>query len=189
MVGTSWEEMQHHLLGPARRHRLATKAAASVEDRLLVQRDPVAREAAAYYRLRNRGPKDQRALNAHTPTLLRQRQTGATFFLRAKIQLLLLGECTAAEISDRLAIALPVVQMVEDLRFDLRGMRNGTDWILAKVILPTADQGHDDLAAQMRVAYFGGRRAAALALIEAKEGGFARCASRAVVLLVATAAC
>ena len=74
------------------------------------------------------------------------------------IQLLLLADCNLKEIAELLNIDAATIRMAEELYFDVRPMLGSSHWIVVMVIRREADSGGDDLAAEMRLAYFGGRQ-------------------------------
>ncbi|HEX3655952.1 MAG TPA: hypothetical protein VHV55_09105 [Pirellulales bacterium] len=166
--GKAWFEMQHTLRGPAWRYQLATEFANGQGRQACAVSDAAIREAVTFFELWRLGPQGQRRAERRYPHIGGAEELWANSTLRARVQLMLLADCEPSEIAGRLGIPPAVVQAVADLHFDVRGMLQATDWILTSVLLPEGDRGRDDLAAEMRLAYYGGRHAA-LALIDAKS--------------------
>jgi len=157
--------MERGRRGPAWRQQ---SALADVRDRQHQESlDAPTRRAADFFRMRSRGPHGQLRAERTYADIAGAEAVWADPFLRGPLQLLLLGDCSPAEIVDRLSLDPAVLQAIEDLYFDVRPMLKSGAWIVTKVIMLEADRGHDDLAAQMRLAFYGGPYAA-MALIDSK---------------------
>jgi hypothetical protein len=154
-------------LGPDWRRQ--TAIAASTEcNRGRAAPDEITRRAADYFRLRAQSDEGATRAAQRYPDFAAAEATWANVTLREHLQILVLGDCPAAEIAERLGLEESGVLLAEGLHFDVRPALDATVWI-AHLIWVEADRGRDSLAAEMRMAYFGGA-CAARALLDAKTG-------------------
>jgi hypothetical protein len=79
---------------------------------------------------------------------------------REAAMILVLGRISAAEMSDRLAIPRPAIELWEALNFDLRDLLHAMAWVLAHVIRPEQKAGRTELAARLKLALMAGPEAA-----------------------------
>lgn len=155
----TWCRMRHNALGADWRWRSASAFVASGKARMPVEFDAATRQAAEYLRGKAQGERKLPSLAAAEAFWSHPEQ-------RASAQILILGNLPPAEICDVLQMEQSGLEVLETLFFDVRPMLTATHWIVTRVIFAEADAGRDDVAARLRVAYFGGRYAA-LALVNA----------------------
>jgi hypothetical protein len=73
-----------------------------------------------------------------------------------QLRILVIANCERDEIAARLQIDEQVVATIEGLFFDVRWALGGSDWIVCHVIIPEMRAGAFDLAAKLKLAFFGG---------------------------------
>jgi hypothetical protein len=154
-------------LGPDWRRQTAI-AASTERNRGRAAPDEITRRAADYFRLRAQSDEGATRAAQRYPDFAAAEATWANVTLREHLQILVLGDCPAPEIAERLGLEASVVLLVEALRFDVRPALDAMIWI-AHLISVEADRGRDGFAADLRVAFFGGLHAAR-ALLDAKTG-------------------
>jgi hypothetical protein len=163
------ERMERHFRGPDWRRQLAIAAAGQGGRRRVNSLDEATRRAAKFYALSDRGPAGTAEAARHYPEIAAAHAAWNTPALRDHLQLMLLGNLEPAEIAERLELSLPIVQTIEDLLFDVRSVLKSPTWVLFHAIRPEADKGHNDHAARMRAALYGGAHMAR-ALLDASDG-------------------
>jgi len=158
--------MEHRVGGPAYRWKLAQQRADSQRRSWAQHLDEPTQQAAAYLRMvdqvgRERANREYPTVAAAC-TLFQNDQPFQTF------QFCLLGNLPRAEIAIRLDVEQEVIEISEDLFFDIRGVRHETSWMSCHVFIPEVKAGDIDLVAKMRLAYHGGP-VMARALLDADE--------------------
>lgn len=162
-------EMEHCLRGADWRRQMAVEAAQTNSLHASRKLDAVAACAAKYLRLRRRGDSGVQQATARFPEIEAAEALRDQPRVWKQLKLLVLADCTATEIAQRLQLDCRAVVAAEMLYFDVRPMLESPDWICCHVIAAETDRGDHDLAARMRIAYFAGRHAA-IALLDAEEG-------------------
>ena len=158
--------MERFFRGPAWRYQIA-ESARTRGNRPQQWLDDVTRRAADFVHLQARHGLE-RATQRYSDIAAAERLWD-NVTLREHLQILVLGDCPASEIAERLGLDEKAVLAFESLHFDVRGGLKEPVWIVHHVISAEADRGNDGLAAHLRVAYFGGA-CAARALLDAATG-------------------
>lgn len=73
-----------------------------------------------------------------------------------QLRILAIANCPREEIAARLQIDEPIVAIIEQLFFDVRWVLDASDWIVCRAIIPEIRAGAFDLAAKLKLAFFGG---------------------------------
>lgn len=162
-----WRRMKRLELGPAWRWRSARSYVDSGQVRMSVEFDVATRNAGDFLRRKSHSEADSVKADKKYPLLAAAEAAWRRPDLRAPIQMLVLAGLAASEICECLKLEAEVLEVIESLHFDVRPLLSSPQWIVAHVIVPEAEAGRDDLAARLRVAYFGGP-SAAKTLVEAK---------------------
>lgn len=154
---SSWLEMHHSLKGPSFRWRLADKfRTLSRSSELWTWLDKPTRQAIKCLReMRSHEQGSGRAIEQFpvvTAAFELQRSEKALETLKLSI----LGNLPKDEISERMNIDQEVMETAELLFFDIRGKREATSWMTCHVFMPAVKGGDMDLAAKMKLAFFGG---------------------------------
>jgi hypothetical protein len=150
--------MEHRGAGPAFRWRLAQRYACLPRHGWPRFLDEPTGQAAAYLRLCDQADQEQARRQypsvAAASALFDDAQGFRVFRLSH------LGALSPMEIAARLGVKVETVAMIEDLFFDIRGMRGATSWLGWHVFLPEVKAGDSDLASQLQRAFSGGCLAA-----------------------------
>jgi len=162
-----WRRMRHTELGADWRWRSAIDFVASGKARMPVEFDAATREAGDFLRRKSQGEQHAADARRKYPFIAMAEAAWSQSELRAALQTLVLGNVPPADICTLLQLEQSVLEVIENLHFDVRPLLTATQWIVTRVISSEADAGRDDVAARLRMAYFGGPYAAK-ALIEAK---------------------
>ena len=96
---------------------------------------------------------------------------------REAAMIMVMGDIAAEEMSDRLAIPRPTIELWEALNFDVRDLRRAVAWIAVEVIRPEQKAGRTQLAARLKLALMAGPEAAR-ALVSSGESGLVEEADR-----------
>ena len=118
--------------------------------------DAPTRAAADFSRLKSMGESGRIRAHQKYPEIALAEAVWGQPELRSAIQSLVIANVPAAEVCEKLNLQSSVLQVIEDLYFDVRPMLSAPSWIVSKVIAVEADAGRDDVAAQLRMAYFCG---------------------------------
>ena len=176
--------MERWFRGADWRYQAAVAAARSGRNLRSGGLDELTRRAADFFRLRAQSYQGFELAAINHPDIAAAEKVWANPTVSEHMQLLVLGNCPVGEIAERLDLVESVVALVEDLYFDVRPALEQPIWI-SGVIAEIADRGHDDLAARMRMCYFGGSDAAR-ALLNARTGlpvtAVARLAAASILL-------
>lgn len=151
-----WRQMRRTMHGVDWRNQLAAEQAQSDRVRMPPELDAATRDAADYVRLKARDERGPIKASQKYPEIALAEAAWGQPALRSAIQSLLIANVPAAELCEKLNLQPSVLQVIEDLYFDVRPMLSAPSWIVSKVIGAEADAGRDDVAAQLRVAYFSG---------------------------------
>lgn len=160
-------QMRRTMYGVAWRHQLAVGRAQQDRVRMPAEFDAATRAAADFSRLSAQGESGRAKAHQKYPEIALAEAAWGQPALRSAIQSLVIANVPAAEVCEQLNLQSPVLQAIEDLYFDVRPMLSATSWVVANVIAAEADAGRDDVAAQLRFAFFCGPYVAK-ALIEAR---------------------
>jgi hypothetical protein len=142
--------------GPAWRSQLAEQLAASKESVGTTRHDTLTQDTVAYLRRRRSGPDGQRRADEQYPNLAAAYGLWGNDAVADRLRILVLANCSQKEIADRLQIDIGIVLVLEGLFFDIRSGLDSTDWIICRVIIPEMKSEAWDVAAKLRLAYFGG---------------------------------
>lgn len=162
-----YERMMRMTGGPAWRCSSALDHVAQGAARIPATFDSATRRAADYFRQQSRGKAGAAQASKKHPDLKLAEDAWNQAELRAAVQKLVLADVPSSEVCELMQLKPAVLTWIESLWFDVRPALDATQWIVAKVIKMEADAGRDDVAAEMRVAYFYGPLAAK-ALINSK---------------------
>jgi hypothetical protein len=162
----TWRQLKRTEFGAAWRKQLVMRFVAGGSPRPPVEFDALMRQAVKYFRRVARGASA--AAERNDPDLAAAEVLWGQTELRCAVQSLVLANVDAAEICGLLQLESSVLQILEALYWDVRPMLAAEHWIVARVITPEGDAGRDDVAARLRVAYFGGPYAAK-SLLEARQ--------------------
>jgi hypothetical protein len=122
----------------------------------------------AFLRLHRGGPQDRaRALQEHAH-LAAALELTEEIAIANRLKVLVLADCTPAQICKRLSMDAQVLDAWEKIFFDVRSVRTAMDWIVSKVIKPVEEQGDASLVVKLKLACIGGPLAA-LAALEAES--------------------
>ena len=155
-MDTGWEfmrRMRRVELGANWRKHLAEDYAARDKVRMPGEFDAATRQAAEFYRLQSQGEPGQAAAGKKYPDIATAVAAWRQPELRVAVQILVLANVPAAEICELLQVQEAILQVIENLYFDVRPMLTAAPWIVSKVINHEADAGRDDVAARLRAAY------------------------------------
>ncbi len=155
-----YERMMRMSLGPDWRRRSALEHVAQGGGRIPAAVDATTRRAVDYFRLLSRDEAAAGRAPEKYPDLHSAHAAWNHPELRAAVQKLVLADVPASEICELTQLQPAVLAWVESLWFDVRPVLSATHWIVAMVIKAEADAGRDDVAAEMRLAYFYGPHAA-----------------------------
>lgn len=146
--------------GPGWRWKLAQTLVGNNSRWLRRLADQRVLEAQKYLRQREEGPVEaEKAAKKY-------RHLAAADLLNQNLEtcdilkILVLGNCPATEIAERLQVDVEVVNAWEELHFDIRSARTAVDWVHLWVILPECQCGNGRLAAKMKLAFAAGPVAA-----------------------------
>jgi hypothetical protein len=120
--------------------------------------DPALRECCAY--LEQAARHGVAAARAKFPLVAQAEDLEHDPARREAAMILVLGGITADEMSDRLAIPRPAIELWESLNFDLRDLLQAMAWMWAHVIRPEQKAGRTQLAARLKLALMAGPEAA-----------------------------
>lgn len=84
--------------------------------------------------------------------------------VRETASILVVGGVDAQEIADMCAVSSDVIQVWEELYFDVRSLRDCPGWIRGKVIRPLEESGESVLAGRLKAALGGGPHVAKLVI-------------------------
>ncbi|MAF66325.1 MAG: hypothetical protein CMJ84_11800 [Planctomycetes bacterium] len=161
--------MEHSFKGPGFRWQLADKhRTLSQKDKFWTWLDKPTQQAIKYLREMRR--------ESHGPDRAKDRFTVVTAAIELlqnekaleSLKLAILGDLPRVEISERTNIDQAVLETTELLFFDIRGKREATSWMTCHVFMPAMKGGDMDLAAKMKIAFFGGP-VMARAMLDARD--------------------
>jgi hypothetical protein len=159
---------ERNFLGPNWRTKLAIELATSGRRARPGQQDHLVGRAAEYHRLRGAADRRLEAFEAKSCSIAEAEAAWNDPAIRGDLQLLVLANCDQDEIATRLGLRIEVVQMIEDLRFDVRPMLDSVFWIVSMVIGRAGDDRDPGFVSRMKLSYFGGRHAVR-AILDANE--------------------
>jgi len=93
------------------------------------------------------------------------------------LQILALGGCGQADMAAQLGLDEATVVAAERLFFDVRPALAARGWVACAVIRPEEKAGRTDLAARLRMAYFGGPLVTHLIVVPRNRGFCVRIAA------------
>jgi hypothetical protein len=142
--------------GPAWRSQRAEQLASSRESARATRYDALTQDAVAYLRRRRSGPDGQYRAVEQYPSLAAAYNVWGDEATAESLRLMVLARCSQQEIAERLQLDVETVSAVEGLFFDIRWALDAANWIICHVIIPEMKSEAWDVAAKMRLAYFGG---------------------------------
>ncbi|MCA9114032.1 MAG: hypothetical protein KDA79_03035 [Planctomycetaceae bacterium] len=142
--------------GPAWRWERASSTAGASLRGLAVGRDEQLRSAHASLGLCRRGADGRREASRRYPAVAAAEALETDNALRERLMILVLGDCSPAEIAERLRIEEHIIGVWESLFFDVRDAREATGWVFSHVIHPEQSRGNGSLAARLKMAFAGG---------------------------------
>ena len=146
-----WRQMRRTMHGVDWRNQLAAERIECDRVRMPPTFDAPTRAAADFSRLKSMGESGRIRAHQKYPEIALAEAVWGQPELRSAIQSLVIANVPAAEVCEKLNLQSSVLQVIEDLYFDVRPMLSAPSWIVSKVIAVEADAGRDDVAAQLRV--------------------------------------
>ncbi len=154
---SAWLDMNHSLKGPSFRWQLADKhCTMSRKSELWTWLDKPTQQAIKYLREMRRDNHGSGGARERFPIVAAALELRQDEKALETLKLSILGGLPSAEISSRMNIDQTVQETTELLFFDIRGKREATSWMTCRVFMPAAKDGDVDLAAKMKIAFFGG---------------------------------
>ena len=149
-------DMNRSFMGPACRLKEAERLASGGRPYGTRNADKLTRLTAAYLDL-FRGGDDgpSRALKKYpeVAAAFRAWNDSAT---ADQLRILVIANCPPEEIAARLQIDEQIIVIIEQIFFDVRWALDASDWVVCRVIIPEIRAGVFDLAAKLKLAFFGG---------------------------------
>ena len=145
-------------MGPNWRVQLASSRPTRSFRRMNGLRDPTVRALQDYLGLTAK--KGWAAARAEFPLIARAEDLEQDASRRGTARLMILAGATCEEMSERLGVSQPAIQVWESLYFDVRGLQHALAWLSTYVIRPEQEAGHAELAARLKVAATAGPEAA-----------------------------
>lgn len=149
-------EMKRSFMGPACRFKEADRLAREGGPYAGRGVDALTRQTAEYldiYRNGDEGPSRSIRKYPEISAAFCAWNDGAT---ADQLRILVVANCPQEEIAARLRIDEQIVATIEKLFFDVRWALDGSDWVVGHVIIPEIRAGAFDLAAKLKLAFFGG---------------------------------
>jgi hypothetical protein len=113
-----------------------------------------------YWKLRCAGESGTAKAEKAFPALFAAEQLNGDPGVVATLKLMVVGGLPRDEIAQRIDTDLDVVAAWEKIHFDIREVRDATDWLASHVIAAEQRDGNEELAAKLRIAIGGGAEAA-----------------------------
>jgi hypothetical protein len=152
----AFELLQRFQHGPEWRWKLAQRGAAGSVPGILLAADDLIKQATDYLGLLAEGHGGGfLAMRSH-PQVHAAVGLWNDPLLQTRLKILALGGCPMAEIATRLGLDETTVTTATALFFDVIGQLQARDWVLCTAITKEERDGNTDLAAHLRMAYFGG---------------------------------
>jgi hypothetical protein len=145
-------------MGPTWRVQLASSRPTRSFRRMNGLRDPTVRALQDYFGLTAK--KGWAAARAEFPLIARAEDLEQDASRRGSARLMILAGAASEEMSERLGVSVPVIQVWESLYFDVRDLQHALAWVSTYVIRPEQEAGHAELAARLKVAATAGPEAA-----------------------------
>ncbi len=145
-------------MGPNWRVQLASSRPTRSFRRMNGLRDPTVRALQDYLGLTAK--KGWAAARAEFPLIARAEDLEQDASRRGAARLMILAGAASEEMSERLGVSQPAIQIWESLYFDVRGLQHALAWLSTYVIRPEQAAGHAELAARLKVAATAGPEAA-----------------------------
>ena len=154
---SSWLEMNHSLKGPSFRWQLADRfRTLSRSSELWTWLDKPTRDAIKCLREMRRDERGSSRAIERFPVVTAAFELQRNEKALETFKLSILGDLPRDEISERMNTDQAVMETAELLFFDIRGKREATSWMTCHVFMPAVKGGDMDLAAKMKLAFFGG---------------------------------
>jgi hypothetical protein len=154
-------------MGPNWRVQLASSGPTRSFRRMNGRRDPIVRALQDYLGLTAK--KGWAAARAEFPLIARAEDLEQDASRRGSARLMILAGAASEEMSERLGVSRPAIQVWESLYFDVRDLQHAMAWFSTYVIRPEQEAGHAELAARLKVAATAGPEAAR-ALLDGPPG-------------------
>lgn len=149
-------EMKRSFMGPACRFKEADRLAREGGPYAGRGVDGLTRQTAEYldiHRNGDEGPSRSIRKYPEISAAFCAWNNGAT---ADQLRILAIANCPQEEIAARLQINEQIVATIEKLFFDVRWALDGSDWVVCHVIIPEIRARAFDLAAKLKLAFFGG---------------------------------
>ena len=147
-------DMEHRVGGPAFRWNLAKSFAKSQRSARFVQADEHIQQASAYLRMFQEISRE--LADSKYPTIAaacRLTENKASF---RTLRLSILGSLPRSEVAARLGVDQHITDAAEALFFDISGLSQASGWMNCHVFIPESRFGSKELAAKIKLAYYGG---------------------------------
>lgn len=145
-------------MGPNWRVQLASSQPTKSFRRMNGQRDPTVRALQDYLGLTAK--KGWAAARAKFPLIALAEDLEQDATRRGSARLMILAGVAKEEMSERLGVSVPGIQLWESLYFDVRDLQHAKAWLSVHVIKREQDAGNAQLAARLKVAATAGPEAA-----------------------------
>ena len=143
--------MEHRIGGPAYRWKLAQRYVAS---RSKMQLDEITQQTCAYMRI-YRQIGWERATSEY-PAIAAAVELSKNNCAFQSLKLSVLANLPRAEVAARLGVTQEIIEVAEKLFFEIHDMAEASSWMASHVFVPEAKFGSKELAARMKVAFYGG---------------------------------
>ncbi|MCA9123710.1 MAG: hypothetical protein H6822_08640 [Planctomycetaceae bacterium] len=165
----AWLEMHHSLKGPDFRWQLADRfRTLSRKNELWTWLDKPTQQAIKCLREMRRDERGTGRAIERFPVVAAAFELQRNEKALETLKLSILGDLPTDDISQRMNIDQAVMETAELLFFDIRDKRGATSWMTCHVFMPAVKCGSMELAAKMKVAFFGGP-VMANAVLDAQE--------------------
>jgi hypothetical protein len=156
----SFDVRQYHRssMGPNWRVQLVSSPPTRSFRRMNGQRDPTVRALQDYLGLTAK--KGWAAARAKFPLIALAEDLEQDPIRRGSARLMILAGAASEEMSERLGVSVPAIQVWESLYFDVRDLQHAMAWLSTHVIKREQDAGNSQLAARLKVAATAGPEAA-----------------------------
>lgn len=149
-------KMARSLEGPACRWKQAERLARMDGPLPRATSDDLTRRTAAYLRICRSGPDGASRAAEKYPDVAAAVRLWNNGAMAEQLRILVIANVSIKEIAARLQIDEQIVMTTEPLFFDVRWALDASGWVVGQVIIPEIRAGSLDLAAKLRLAFFGG---------------------------------
>jgi hypothetical protein len=150
------QEMTRSMVGPAWRSKQAERLARKDGPLPRAESDDLTRRTAEYLRVCRSGPDGESRAAEKYPDVAAAIRLWNNVAMAEQLRILVLANISIKEIAARLQIDEHIIMIAEQLFFDVRWALHASGWVVCQVIIPEIQAGAFDMAAKLRVAFFGG---------------------------------